>query len=235
MRQYLIFNNADSRNYEVYISGPGVFDSAEREYSAISVPGRTGDLIMDGKRYKNRELKYPGFIYRDFQANIARWRNFLASCVGYQTLTDSYDPDHFYRALFKGPLKVNPTKKLDAGEFDMEFTIDPRRWLISGQTTTTLTATGSITNPTLFEARPLLRVYGTGTVKIGNDTITISTNSTYTDIDCDLREAFRGSTNLNGNISLSGLDFPAFGAGANNITLSSGITRVIITPRWWEL
>lgn len=235
MRNYLTIGGVDSRDYGVYISGSGVFNSAPRVYSTFPVPGRSGDLVLDGGRFSNGTLKYPAFIAGpQFRQNVDGFRNALAALVGYQRLVDSYHPDEYRMVLFQSGLTVDPTKLFDAGKFDLTFNADPRRFLLSGETVTTLTATGSITNPTLFASRPLLRVYGTGTVKIGNDTITISTNTSYTDIDCDLREAYRGTTNLNANISLSGLDFPDLEPGTNNVVLT-GVTRVEITPRWWRV
>ena len=234
MRGYLIFAGNDSRNYNVYLSGSGTYNSPAHQYSTYAVPGRSGDLVLDNKRWSNGLLIYPAFIAGDFANKMQSFRNVLNSYSGYQRLTDSYHTDEFRRALFQSAVSVKPTKVFDAGEFDITFNVDPRRFLLSGETVTTLTTSGSITNPTLFESRPLLRVYGTGTVKIGNDTITISTNASYTDIDCDLRECYRGTTNLSANVSLSGLDFPALKAGANNIVLS-GVTKVEITPRWYRL
>lgn len=235
MRQWLTFGGIDSRTYGVYISGSGTFNAPSRNYQTYAVPGRSGDLVLDGGRWSNGTLAYPAFIAgRLFRDNIQSFRNALAALTGYQRLTDSYHPDEFRRALYQNGLKVEPTTLFDAGQFDIEFNVDPRRFLLSGETVTELTATGSIINPTLFASRPLLRVYGTGTVKIGSDTITISRNASYTDIDCDLRECYRGTANLNANVSLSGLDFPELAPGADQIVLS-GVTKVEITPRWFRL
>lgn len=234
MRGYLTYAGNDSRTYNVYLSGSGTYNSPAHQYSTYAVPGRSGDLVLDNKRWSNCTLTYPAFIAKDFNNKMQSFRNMLNAYVGYQRLTDSYHTDEFRRALFQSAVSVKPTKVFDAGEFDITFNVDPRRFLLSGETVTTLTASGSISNPTAFESRPLLRVYGTGTVKIGNDTITISANASYTDIDTDLRECYKGTDNLNANVSLSGLDFPGLKPGTNNIVLS-GVTKVEITPRWWRV
>lgn len=235
MRQYLVYAGRDSRDFGVYITGSGTYDAPAKDYKTYSVPGRSGDLVLPGNRWANGSLKYPAFIAgRNFEQNIAEFRSFLNAHTGYQRLVDSYHPDEFRNALFDSAIKVEVTKLRDAGTFDITFNVDPRRFLLSGETVTTLTATGTIINPTPFVSRPLLRVYGTGMIGIGNDTITISTNASYTDIDCDLREAYRDTTNLNANVSLSGLDFPGLAPGTNNIVLT-GVTQVEITPRWWKI
>ena len=44
----------------------------------------------------------------------------------------------------------------------------------------------TVYNPTLFDARPLLRIYSTGQVIIGDVTVTVTDCDEYTDIDCEL-------------------------------------------------
>ena len=90
-------------------------------------------------------------------------------------------------------------------------------------------------NHTLFEAKPLLRVYGTGQFGVGGSTITITSTYGYTDIDCDLMDAYRDGSNCNGNIRLDSGSFPVLKPGVNGVSLGSGITRIDITPRWWIL
>ena len=55
--------------------------------------------------------------------------------------------------------------------------------------------------------------------------------STYTDLDRDLEEAYKGSASCNGNIKVT--DFPEFPSGNTGITLGEGITKIIVTPRWF--
>lgn len=55
------------------------------------------------------------------------------------------------------------------------------------------------------------------------------------DVDCDIMDAHYGAINLNSYLTLSGNEYPTLVAGANNLTIGSGITRVEITPRWWRL
>lgn len=90
-------------------------------------------------------------------------------------------------------------------------------------------------NPSYFDACPLIRVEGTGTVTIGSNTITISENDGYTDIDCQLMEAYKGSTSRNAYVSFSGFEPPSLKEGATIIGYSSGITSLKVIPRWWRL
>ncbi len=54
-------------------------------------------------------------------------------------------------------------------------------------------------------------------------------------IDCDLQDAYSGTTNKNSDIILNGGEFPKLDPGENQISFSGGITSVEITPRWWTI
>ena len=235
MRNYFTLDGVDSRSFGVYISGQGTFSAPGREYNMIPVPGRNGDLVGYERRFENLELTYEAFIYHNFKQNVADFRNFLLSLFGYQDLVDSYHPNEIRKVLFEGPFDPDVTARNDAGRFDLKFNCKPQRFLASGNQVTTLTADGSITNPTRFASQPLLRVYGTGVLGIGSQSITITQADEYTDIDCEMMDAYKGTLSKNRYIQLTDFNFPVFEPGLNNISLGSGITRVEITPRWWQI
>lgn len=235
MRNYLLFDGVDLRDFGVYISGQGTFSSPAREYDTRPIPGRSGDLVVSGDRLENSTVTYQAFIYRNFRENLRALRSFLLSRIGYVRLEDTYHPDEYRLALYRGGLEPEVLSRNQAGQFELAFETQPQRWLKEGETVTTLTSSGVIYNPAHFASQPLLRVYGTGVLGIGSDTITISQADVYTDIDCRIMEAYKGAVPKNDMITLSGYDFPVLVAGANNISLGTGITRVDITPRWWEV
>lgn len=171
------FDGTDSRTYGVYITGSGVYDAPEREVEMISIPNRNGAFALDKGRFENIEVTYPAGIYADNEADFAEaisdLRNFLCSKRGYCRLTDEYNPDEYRMAIYKSGLEVEPSL-LRAGEFEITFECMPQRFLISGETEQTMTSGDTITNPTLFDAKPLLEVKGYGNIDIGGDTLTIN-------------------------------------------------------------
>lgn len=235
MRNYFTLNGVDSRDFGVYITGSGTFSAPRREYNMVPIPGRNGDLVGNEKRFENLELTYPAFIYTNFKQNIRDFRNYLLSLVGYHRLIDTYHPDEFRMVLYEGEFDPDVESKNDAGGFNIVFNCKPQRFLLSGETVTTLTATGTITNPTLFASQPLLRVYGAGQLGINSETVTISEADVYTDIDCEMMDCFKGTASKNSKVSFSGHNFPVLRSGVNNISLGTGITQVEITPRWWRI
>jgi phage-related protein len=120
------------------------------------------------------------------------------------------------------------------GNFGITFICDPRRFLKSGDNVNVLTSNGSLFNPTYYDAKPLIRVYGTGSFTVNDITVTITNANQYTDIDCEIMDAYKGTTNCNGNIQTTNNKFPVLTPGQNNITLN-GVTRLEITPRWWTV
>ena len=235
MRNTFTFDGVNSATYGVYISGGGTFNAPARDITVIEVAGRDGALTLDNGRFKTLQHKYDAYIVPQFNSNVQGLRNALMSKRGFLRLTDTYHTDEFYLAYFENGLEVEPTPNLHAGTLDIIFVRDPRRFLVSGETKTTFTSNGTITNPTLFAARPLLRVYGAGRVGIGSQYITISAADSYTDIDCELREAYKGATPKNSVVSFTGDDFPVLNSGSNGITMEAGITKVEVTPRWYRL
>lgn len=233
-RNYIQFDNKDLRDFGLYISGSNVFNAPERAYNEITIPGRNGTLLGSERRLENIPVVYPAFIYTNFKVNVAGLRSFLLSRVGYKRLIDSYHPDEFRLGYYSSGLDAEMTTKLDAGQFDLTFNCKPQRFLVSGETPITFTGSGTINNPTLFNAQPLIRVYGTGSITVNGVTITISEADGYTDIDCEIMEAYKGTVLKNYAISLDSTDFPVLSAGVNEITLN-GVTSAIITPRWWTL
>ena len=103
----------------------------------------------------------------------------------------------------------------------------------SGDMTVTVTEPSLLVNPTLFESKPLLRIYGTGTVNINDQYITISAHSfPYIDIDCELMDAYYGSSNANQYVTFSTNDYITLRSGNNYIAYGN---QIEVTPRWYEI
>ena len=233
----ITFNGQNSLDYGLYVSGNQTFNSAEKDYSKVSVPGRSGDLLVFNKRYKNVNVNYDAILIENYEENAERVRSWLLSADGYCRLEDTYHPNEFRIASFSGPINFD-TKMLEAGETTLTFDCKPQRWLKSGEQKIIVTPDNnrSILNPTLFESKPLIRIYGTGQIFIGTGDITINADgSEYVDIDCDIMDCYEGLVNRNGNVTIS--KWPEFTPGNNSIVFSSdsNITKVCITPRWWTL
>lgn len=173
----LSFDGTSSADYGVYITGEAVFNAPERAVEMISIPGRNGTFALDQGRFENIEVSYPAGIYADNETDFAQaisdFRNFLCSQKGYCRLEDDYNTGEYRQAVYKSGLEVTPAL-LKAGEFVITFDCKPQRFLTSGETAVSLTSGDSITNPTLFDSRPQLQIWGYGNFTVNGQNLTIT-------------------------------------------------------------
>lgn len=238
IENYLTYNNVRSDTYNVYVSGAKTFRTAERDYETIEIPGRNGYLLQDNNRYKPVIVEYDAFCVNNALANYRDLVNALAKNFGLYSLTDTFDTTHFRMGVFAGGVDPN-IYALQTARFTLKFHCQPERCLISGwNNMETYTADGTITNPTGYPTKPLIRIFGNGTVGIGNISITVTGNSNpayYVDIDCETGYAFMGNTNRSGDVTMTDHNMPTLGSGSTAITVGTGIQQLKILPRWWEL
>lgn len=235
MLGYFLADGVSSADYGIYLTDANVYGIAERDVTALSVAGRNGDLLFDNKRYKNKQFSYPCIIRQDFNTHFSAFINYLLSRDGYIRVEDSFNPETFVLARYVGetdPKKV-ATRGTD-GVFELTFDRCPQRFLKAGEKALTLSQGATIKSVYPMTARPLVRAYGTGSVIINGVTIQILSADGYTDIDCETQNAYKGSVNCNGNITLTDGRFFTLESG-NNIISMSGVSKIDLTPRWWIL
>lgn len=232
---YFVWNGKSSRDFGLYLSEPPKKGKAERKQDIISVPGKNGDLIIQQDAWKNIPIAYSVFTHGDIgnpEETIPEFYGWLSQS-GYLRLEDSFDTSAFYLAYYAGGDDIDNIMD-QAARGVITFNAKPQRYLKSGEKSVTYTSSGALSNPTPQNARPLISVTGTGTVKINDQTITISKNASKIMIDCEAMDAYGSDgSNANGSVSLPSADI-VLKPGANNITLT-GVTSVDVTPRWWTL
>lgn len=194
------------------------------------ISGRNGDLHFNYGDFQNVSLTYLCLINDDFKASYLSFCEWIMSKRGYQRLEDDLYPDYFRMAAVTSPPSLGSVHN----SFEITFSCKPQRFLKSGENSTDFSTSGTIYNPTQTDSFPLIRVIGTGELKIAEETITITENPDYIDIDCDLQDAFHETENRNSKIELSSGDFPVLHSGSNGVELASGMT-VTVTPRWYVL
>ena len=171
-----VFDNENSKDFGVYITGEAVYNAPERDMEMISIPGRNGSFALDNGRWENIEVTYSAGIAGDSQTNFAEaisdLRNMLVSKTTYCRLTDDYNPGEYRMALYKSGLDVTP-ELARGGTFDIVFECKPQRFLTDGDTPITVASGDTLTNPTRFDASPLLAVTGHGDISIGTDGIQV--------------------------------------------------------------
>jgi len=229
------FDTYNSKNYGVYLTGAGVYNAPVRAVEMVSIPGRNGAFALDQGRFENIEVTYHASIVADnetdFANGIANFRNAICSKVGYQRLEDEYNPDEYRMAVYKSGLDVTP-KMLRTGEFDIVFDCKPQRFLKSGETAVSVANNGTISNPTYFDAKPVLQVWGYGEIDINGEPLKINSEALgevnlYTghDLNPDLYYEFNlNNTNLLNNGDTITADFELL----TNIRYAQGYTPNLV-------
>lgn len=128
------FDGVNSLDYDIYITGEGVYNAPERAVEKVSVPGRNGDLTIDQGRFENIEVTYAdcgcaATTQEEFAEKIAAFRNALCSRIGYKRLTDDYNKDEFRMAMYVSGLEVETIAQHRMGTFDIVFDAMPQRFL----------------------------------------------------------------------------------------------------------
>ncbi len=162
------FGGVDSAEFGIFISGEGVFNAPKRAVEVVSVPGRNGDVLIDQGHWENIEITYPAFNYEpdmeSFRQALSDFRNAICSKVGYQRLTDTFHPDEYRMAAFIDDIEIKPISRNTAAQFEIKFNAKPQRWLTSGEEPVLVEDGDTVTNPTPYEAGPLLAIEGYGTI-----------------------------------------------------------------------
>lgn len=237
-RNYLIMDGKSSLDFNMYISGGGTYLSPEKVYEEVEIPGRSGTLIFEegesGQTYKNVTVSYEAFIFPNFDENFTKLKSFLMTREGYFRLEDTYHVNEYRLASLQSVLEPEMAQNLYTGLFTIEFNCKPQRWLKTGEKTYSYSTKSILKNETNHIAKPLIRAYGTGNFTINGRNIKITSANSYTDIDCELMDAYKGTTNCNSNITLTNGAFPVLSPGENEISMAS-ISQLQITPRWYVL
>lgn len=225
------YNGTTSSTYGIFIEHRPVMSFPKRVIESIAVPGRSGNLLFDTGAYENvtltYQVAYKGSV-RPTGVDIATWlyQN------DYLTLTDTYEPSYFRKAVYVSPLNVTDIINV-AGRATITFDCKPQRYLLSGQTVLSPTKGSSISNayqPSL----PIITLSGNGTLTVGSRTVVISGNTGTLTLDSERQTAEVGGNNANSLITLSD-GFPVLDNGSTTITWTTGISNVKVTPNWWTL
>lgn len=241
IRHYISFGGVSTADYKCYVDGSGSFGAPEREYEKVSVPGRNGDLTLDGGNFKDVSAKY-AMLFEDI-AEFEEFKNKIKALTGPQRLEDSHHPYEYRIATLSEAIEPSVGGYLNAYcSLELELTLYPQRFLIEGESPVTVTSSGLLTNPTEFDSKPLIRVTKSGIVTINDRSfqityvdIPLDSGSVY--IDCELQDAYYISNGArvtaNPGLQVTNDLFPVLNPGSNTIALSGGLSRCYITPRWW--
>lgn len=166
-----IFDGKNSLDYGLYMaSDPNAIHPARRG-ELFPIPGRNGSIVREDGSYDTYTVTYDVLFDSKDKASdvyvhaleVAAW---LLGSRGFCRLEDSYEPEYFRLARCAAQMSVE-NRLARFGRAQIPFEVQPQRYLKSGETPISYEGDSStafsITNPTRFEARPLLKFIDTST------------------------------------------------------------------------
>lgn len=245
LQNYFSIDGQASTTWGIWINGDGRWSGAEPDVETVAVPGRNGELILSNNRWHNTEVYYRCFIPRQFKDNYDSFRAVLLNKAGYFRLEDTYRPNEYRMARVSGGLNISTIEWVnDTGTFTVRFNCKPQRYLKSGEQYRTITNGGTLENPTLYDALPIIRTKGYGTMTVTNGTYscayTIAQNSLtyYLHVSSEEEDCYADShahANRNSYLTLNNKTFPVLKPGTSTLTFSNTFTEVDVIPGWWTL
>ena len=230
MNNYFIWNGTRSTDYGVFVSEQPPITLPKERSKQTTIPGRPGSLTtLEGDDvYEDLTLTATCFIRNPaLIPGIGSWLK------GGGKVTFANRPGGYYNARISNQI---PFEKILRGNphcsFAVNFLCSPPFWYDSNPSNVTITTPSYIlTNPGNVYSEPIISVYGTGdmTIIINDTFIELDAVSNGITINSVIQEAYQGKTLLNDKMEG---DFPVLKPGANLISWSGSVTRLVIQPNW---
>ena len=114
-------NNKTNKDFNFKVKSSNHLTKSKKKLEFISIPGRTGDLIIDEGARENFNLVIEGYIdarETNLKTLCDSLDNWLNSSIGYQTI--AFDDGTVLKAVLIS--EINPTEVVkNFGELSLEF------------------------------------------------------------------------------------------------------------------
>ena len=238
------FNGVSSEDLGLIVQFTPTYQYPEREYEKVHIPGKNGELLLDSGYFKNVERKYSlAKIYKRGQGFVASANaiaSWLHSANGYARLEDSYEPEYYREAMYKSEGEMTNYQDT-VTVLEVKFECKPQRWLISGEKEIAIGNDYDITNPTSFDASPIIKFTTvpnqSTTINIGDYQMVLESFNVAKNIviDCLQMECYSLNESYNSKLILNSDSFPKLkGKSTTNIKITNA-TNISLIPRWWTL
>ncbi len=232
MKNYVIFKGVNSNTYSnLIISELPCISKPELRVDTTEIDGKDGDIIDElGYASYDKTLK----IALKSSENIDEIIKFFS---GSGNIVFSNEPDKYYKAYIYE--QIDFERLLRFKEADITIHVQPFKYLLNEEDVVlNITNQTSLTvnNQGLEKSKPILKLYGSGTITVSLNgltafTVTIDEDDDYIVIDSMEEEAYNDTELKNRNMSG---EFPLLETGNNTISWTGSLTKIEVTPnsRW---
>ena len=220
-----LLDNIPSSDFKLAPTFRPDIPTPEQVVESINVDGRHGSLTRLGAF---KDIDFP------IEYNILEMDNIkpqLRKIKGYffGKKTLQFTDDDVYYKIKSLQITETDNQIEEYGLFTVQFICDPFQY--EKNTIKIITQSSTLINIGTVESEPLIKVFGTGNIKISiNDkSFQILSLTDYISIDCELKETHRNKASRNKNMVG---EYPVFKVGNNIISFTGSITKLEIEPRW---
>lgn len=224
---FTLNNAVTSRSLGLRLTAPVAIPAAVRAVNDIEVEGRAGTLTrFTGWEDTELELELAVPI-RD---GLDQYRRVTHELTNAQTIAFTGEPG-VYRKVKHCEVSELRRELSGWGLFTARLTCQPFTYLTEGLKPVTLTASGTITNPGLLDADPIITITGTGALSLTINARVYHVNSPAGSVTLDSERLI---AHVSGRVQTDALTeaFPVLKPGLNRITLGTGISKVVVVPNW---
>lgn len=219
-----------------------------RELDLTALPGKSGDIITDKKRFKNISVTYKitsvptlgGLPEQDFVFALGEW---LLSTYGYRSLRDTYNPGYYRKAVCTGI--SNPVVEASGVvSAAVTFNCDPFLYNDNGLNKVVYNSTENevdttLENPEMWDSEPVIKIIGNGSFSCLIGDVTFGINNVVDEITIDKpNENVYDKDGVPCNDKITAYKLPSLLGGTNVIrVIGVGDTEFTleIIPNWRRL
>ena len=229
MKDWFEWNDVRCTEYGIHVLEQPPLTLPNERATFVDVPGRSGSLtVLEGDAvYDDLVLTAQCMV-----ENLERYEEIASYLRGSGHVTFANRPEGYYEARIVNQI---PFEKILRGNPHRTFTVNFRCkpfWYAESAPAITVTQSSSfVTNPGNVYAEPVITVYGSGTITlmVGMSISDLSGIAGSITLDTPLMEAYSGVTSMNS--AMSG-EFPVLLPGANAISWTGNVSKVVIEPHW---
>lgn len=209
------------------LTAPVAIPAAVRAVDDIEVEGRAGTLTRF-TGWKDTELELE--LAMPIRDGLHQYRRATHELTNAQTIALTAEPG-IYRKVKHCEVSELRRELSGWGFFTARLTCQPFAYLTSGLAPVTMLESGTITNPGLLDADPIITVTGTGALSLTINARVYHVSSPAGSVTLD---SARLVAHVSGRVQTDALTeaFPVLNPGLNRITLGTGISQVVIVPNW---
>lgn len=224
MHNWFSWKGVNSIDMGIIVESMPPIPRAIRNIEVVTVPGRDGDMVMSDDSYAAVELPFVcGLKNTDMLRELPAW------LIGTGDLILSLDSDKKYKARIADGFYFERIGRRFR-RFELPFIAQPFAYEAQSEVVT-LVSSGCVHNPGTRWSMPIITVYGSGQLTVGDTVLTITATSgeSSVTINSEIEECYYDGQSRNNKMSG---DFPHLFPGMTDIVLGVGITKVEIQGNW---